>query len=76
MQLTEFRDPDLGITVKVTLPAQKMIGSYKVAQVVMALTEMMVGLGAEYAYVGKMGSNIAVALYRKEGWIGTMKVER
>jgi len=76
MQPTEFRNPDLGITVKVTLPAQKLIGSYKVAQVVVALTELMAGLGAENAYVGKAGSTIAVYIYRKDGWVGSMKVKK
>jgi len=74
MQPTEFRNPDLDVTVKVTLPVQKMMGSYKVAQMVVALTEMATTLGAYYAYVGKASSTVVITLYAKDGWQGRMKV--
>jgi len=53
-----------------------MVGIHNVARVVTALTEMMASLGADHAHVGKAGSTILVHVYRKDDWVGTMKVKR
>jgi len=76
MQITTFRNADLDITVKITIPAQKLIGIHNVVHVVKTLTDMMAALCADYAYVSKRGSTLEVHVSRKDGWTGTMRVKR
>jgi len=76
MQLTTFRNADLDITVKITIPAQKLMGLHNVPRVVKTLTDMLAALCAHYAYVGKAGSTLEITVSRKDGWTGTMKVKR
>jgi len=76
VNITTFRNADLGITVYITIPAQKLVGIHNVCQVVATLTEMMEALGAEHANVVRRGSTLEITVYRKDGWTGTMKVKR
>jgi len=76
MQITTFRNADLGITIHITMPAQKLMGTHNVPQVVVTLTDMLTSLCANGAYVAKRGSALEITAFRRDGWTGTMKLKR
>jgi len=73
---TLYRNPDLGVEITVSEPAEKMLGPMKTSQLVVALTEVMAALGANHAYVSQRGAALEIHVHHPEGWTGTMKLKR
>jgi len=71
---TRYRNPETGIEITVSRPAEKLLGPQKVPTLVRALTEVMAALGASGAYVSKRCNTLEISVWSRSGWAGTMKV--
>ena len=73
---TAYFNPQPGIEIRVSWPAQQMLGLDRVAEFVKLVTEIMEALGCHAAYVGKCGAAVEIHVLRKNGWRGHMKLKR
>jgi len=60
-----FEDPETGIQIQISLPAQQMIGLNNLAQFVGKLQRFLAETGAKSAYVGKDYGAIAIFVHRR-----------
>jgi len=73
---TSFRKAEPGVAVKVTMPAQRLMGLENVQEFVKVLTWLMKAMGAKGAYVGKRGDSLDIYLYAPDGWTFHTKLQR
>lgn len=73
---TLYNDEGTWIRIRVSRPAERLIGLKNVPAFVKVLREMMEALQAETAYVGKSGAAVEIHLLRRDGWTGHMKLQR
>lgn len=66
----------MGITIKVSWPAQQLIGSHNLAEFVRLLREMMDALGAKQAYVSKAGDAVEIHVLGPRGWTFHTQLKR
>jgi len=76
VNITTFRNANLGVTVHITKAAQQAIDIHNIIEVVKTLTAMAAAFHAQRVRVYKNGPYLIVTFYRKDGWTGTMKVKR
>ena len=69
---TDYR----GTAIEISWPAQQLIGSHNVAEFVSLLTEMMVALGAQKAYVSKAGAAVEIHVLGPRGWTFHTRLKR
>jgi len=60
-----FEDPETGIPIQISLPAQQMIGLDNLAQFVEKLWRFLAETGAKGAYVGKNGRAIGIYVFKR-----------
>ena len=73
---TAHFNPQPGIEIQVSWPAQQMLGLGRVAEFVKVVTEIMVAFGCHAAYVSKRGAAVEIHVLRSDGWRGHMKLQR
>lgn len=71
-----LEDPDTGIRIQISRPAEFLIGPPNVPRFVLALKDLMEALEVEHAYVSKKGLAVDIHLIRSDGWRAHMKIER
>ena len=73
---TAYFNPQPGIEIRVSWPAQQMLGLGRGAEFVKLVTEIMEALGCHAAYISKCGAAVEIHVLRKDGWAGVMKAQK